>query len=136
MARICFFTTGLGGDLEVACVTCHHPNLGGGDDLSLSVGVGAVDHTRLGPGRVHAESGHPNVPRNAPSVFNMGLWDRSIFWDGRIENLDANPQDNGLGANIRTPDTAFGIADMGTAGNLSSAQAHFPVTSAAEMRTS
>lgn len=130
-----FFTTGLGGDLEVACVTCHHPNLGGGDDLSLSVGVGAVDHTVLGPGRVHEESGHPNVPRNAPSVFNMGLWNRSIFWDGRIENLDANPQDNGIGANIRTPDTAFGVADTGTAGNLSSAQAHFPVTSAAEMRT-
>lgn len=130
-----FFTTGLGGDMEVACVTCHHPNLGGGDDLSLSVGVGAVDPLMLGPGRVHEETGHPNVPRNAPTVFNMGLWDRSIFWDGRIENLDANPQDNGLGASIRTPDTAFGIQDLGTGGNLSSAQAHFPVTSAAEMRS-
>lgn len=74
-----FFTTGLGGDLEVACVTCHHPNLGGGDDLSLSVGVGAVDPLMLGPGRVHEEIGHPYVPRNAPTVFNMGLWDRSIF---------------------------------------------------------
>lgn len=135
LGRDLFFTAGLSGDMEVACVTCHHPNLGGGDDLSLSVGVGAIDPNTLGPGRVHEASGHPNVPRNAPSVFNMGLWDRSIFWDGRIENLDDNPSDNGLGANIRTPDTAFGVPDAGTAGNLSSAQAHFPVTSAAEMRT-
>ena len=130
-----FFTTGLGGNMEVACVTCHHPNLGGGDDLSLSVGVGAVDNTTFGPGRVHGESGHPNVPRNAPTVFNMGFWDRSIFWDGRIENLEQNPLNNGIGASIRTPDTDFGTEDPGTAGNLTSAQAHFPVTSSAEMRS-
>jgi cytochrome c peroxidase len=130
-----FFTTGLGGNLEVSCVTCHHPNLGGGDDLSLSVGVGAVDPLVLGPGRVHEETGRPNVPRNAPSIFNIGLWDRSMFWDGRIENMDPNPQNNGLGAIIRTPDTAFGVQDIGTGGNLTSAQAHFPVTSAQEMRT-
>ncbi|MFT5893856.1 MAG: cytochrome c peroxidase, partial [bacterium] len=130
-----FFTAGLGGNLEVACVTCHHPNLGGGDDLSLSVGVGAIDPLMLGPGRVHEETGHPNVPRNAPTVFNSGLWDRSMFWDGRVESLDVNPQNNGLGALIRTPDTAFGIQDTSTGGNLTSAQAHFPVTSAAEMRS-
>lgn len=130
-----FFTTSLGGNFEVACVTCHHPNLGGGDDLSLSIGVGAIDPTLMGPGRVHADSGHPNVPRNAPSVFNMGLWDRVMFWDGRVENLDANPADNGAGARIRTPDTAFNVADPEAGENLTVAQAHFPVTSAAEMRT-
>ncbi len=130
-----FFTTGLGGDMEVACVTCHHPNLGGGDDLSLSIGVGAVDPTVMGPGRVHAESGHPNVPRNAPTVFNMGLWDRVLFWDGRIENLEPTASDNGLGGSIRTPESAFNVAAPGAGGNLTAAQAHFPVTSAAEMRT-
>ena len=135
LGRDLFFTTGLGGNFEVACVTCHHPNLGGGDDLSLSVGVGAVDPTLMGPGRVHAESGHPNVPRNAPTVFNMGLWDRVLFWDGRVENLELAAQDNGLNAAIRTPDTAFGLADSGAGVNLTMAQAHFPVTSAAEMRT-
>jgi len=29
-----FFSKGLGGDLDSACVSCHHPMLGGGDDLS------------------------------------------------------------------------------------------------------
>ncbi len=29
-----FYTKGLGGDDDSACVTCHHPMLGGGDDLS------------------------------------------------------------------------------------------------------
>jgi len=130
-----FFTKGLGGNMEVACVTCHHPNLGGGDDLSLSVGVGAIDPLLMGPGRVHAQSGHPNVPRNAPTVFNMGLWDRSIFWDGRIENLSPMPADNGMNSVIRTPDSRFGIEDTGSGANLTMAQAHFPVTSAAEMRT-
>lgn len=130
-----FFTTGLGGNLEVACVTCHHPNLGGGDDLSLSVGVGALETTLIGPGRIHAESGHPNVPRNAPTVFNMGFWDKHIFWDGRIETISAVQENNGANADIRTPDVDFGRVDAGAGENLTVAQAHFPVTSAAEMRS-
>jgi cytochrome c peroxidase len=36
-----FFSKGLGGDFDSACVTCHHPALGGADQLSLSVGVDA-----------------------------------------------------------------------------------------------
>ena len=44
-----FFTKGLGGDNDSACVTCHHPSLGGGDDLSLSIGVGAETPDLLGP---------------------------------------------------------------------------------------
>ena len=34
-----FYTKGLGGDFDSACVTCHHPMLGGGDDLALPIGV-------------------------------------------------------------------------------------------------
>jgi hypothetical protein len=48
-----FFTQGLGGDSDSACVTCHHPALGGGDNLSLSIGVGAEIPELLGPGRHH-----------------------------------------------------------------------------------
>ena len=32
-----FFTKSLGGDFDSACVTCHHPVLGGGDDLALAI---------------------------------------------------------------------------------------------------
>jgi cytochrome c peroxidase len=43
-----FFTKSLGGDFDSACVTCHHPFLGGGDNLSLSVagtGTGTAVNT-------------------------------------------------------------------------------------------
>ncbi|NOQ63647.1 MAG: hypothetical protein GQ582_03965, partial [Methyloprofundus sp.] len=29
-----FFSKSLGGDFDSACVACHHPSLGGGDNLS------------------------------------------------------------------------------------------------------
>ena len=137
-----FFTTGLGGDNDSACVTCHHPSLGGGDNLSLSIGTGAEDAELLGPGRYHSESavggvydGGPTVPRNAPTVFNIGLWDQVLFHDGRVESLGKTVGTNGGGSSgIRTPDSAFGVADPDSGSNLVAAQARFPVTSPEEMR--
>ena len=124
-----FFSKALGGAEDAACASCHHPMLGGGDALSLPIGVDAVQPDLLGPGRTHqtdAEGfdGGPTVPRNSPTTFNMALWQQKIFWDGRIEK-----QDNG----VRTPDSAFGSADP-AALDLVSAQARFPVTSHEEMR--
>jgi len=128
-----FFNKALGGNKDTACVSCHHPLLGGGDDLSLSIGVGALNPDLLGPGRLQA-LGHPNVPRNAPTTFNMILWDSFIFWDGRIESLSKQPGKNGAVGGIRTPSTALGIADPLAGANLVAAQAKFPVTSHDEMR--
>jgi len=134
-----FFSKSLSGELDTACVSCHHPMMGGGDNLSLSIGVQAELPDLLGPGRLHASSGlhfdgGPTVPRNAPTTFNMGLWDKTIFHDGRIESLGKEPLKNGDdGAGIRTPDTTFGVADS-NAINLTQAQARFPVTSIEEMR--
>jgi cytochrome c peroxidase len=34
-----FFSKSLGGDRDSACVTCHHPLLGGGDRLALPIGT-------------------------------------------------------------------------------------------------
>lgn len=136
-----FFTKGLGGDQDSACVTCHHPNLGGGDDLSLSIGVGAVIPDLLGPGRRHSSAaalefdGGPTVPRNAPTTFNVAMWDSVLFHDGRVESLDKTPGVNGAG-NIRTPDsTDINTADPDAGQNLAVAQARFPVTSPEEMRS-
>lgn len=128
-----FFNKALGGNKDSACVSCHHPLLGGGDDLSLSVGVGALNPDLLGPGRLQA-LGHPNVPRNAPTTFNMSLWDASIFWDGRIESITKQIGKNGSVGGIRTPSTALGVADPNAGVNLVAAQAKFPVTSHDEMR--
>jgi cytochrome c peroxidase len=128
-----FFTKGLGGDFDSACVTCHHPALGGADQLSLSVGVDAVNPDLLGLGRVH-NNGLPEVPRNAPTVFNIGLWDRSLFHDSRVESLNFVAGTNGSNGSIRTPDSAFKTADTNAGKNIVTAQALFPITSAEEMR--
>lgn len=129
-----FFSKSLGGDMDSACVTCHHPVLGGGDDLVLPVGVGSVNEDLLGPGREMASGELPPVPRNAPTVFNVGLWDSSLFHDSRVESLGKEPDANGAVSQIRTPDSAFGTADENAGANLAAAQARFPVTSAEEMK--
>ena len=108
-----FFTKALGGDMDSACVTCHHPTLGGGDDLSLSIGVDGVQDDLLGPGRIHSPSGEhfdggPTVPRNAPTTFNLAMYDKSIFHDGRIESIGGTPAASGNdGQGIRKPEPHF-----------------------------
>lgn len=133
LGKLLFFSKSLGGDIDSACVTCHHPVFGGADQLSLSVGVGALNDEVLGEGREHI-GGLPLVPRNAPTVFNVALYDASLFWDSRVESLGKEAGSNGASSGIRTPDTAFGVADIGAGENLVTAQARFPVTSIEEMK--
>ena len=134
-----FFTRGLGGDEDTACVSCHHPVLGGGDDLSLSIGVGAVVQDLLGPGREHP-SGGPTVARNASTTFNSGLIDQVMFHDGRVESIGKTVNLNGNdGLGIITPDSEKDvndnfIADPDAGDNLPAAQSRFPVTSPEQMR--
>ncbi len=130
-----FFSKSLGGNLDSACVSCHHPALGGGDRLALSIGVDAVDPDLLGPGRQLRE-GAPTVPRNAPTTFNAGLWDLGMFLDSRVESLAPQPRSNGSAGAIRTPDSALGIADSDAGPNLPAAQSRFPVVAEVEMRGS
>jgi len=125
LGRKLFFSKSLGGDHDSACVSCHHPTLGGGDALALSIGVGANDPDLLGPGRSHPD-GDLNVPRNAPTTFNIALWEKGLFWDSRVERLD----DDG----IRTPDSDYGASDSDAGDSMSAAQSRFPVTSPEEMR--
>ena len=135
-----FYSKSLGGDRDSACVTCHHPMLGGGDNLALPIGVGAELPDLLGAGRFHdanspAFDGGPTVPRNAPTTFNMAGWDQVIFHDGRIESMGKTVGKNGSdGLGIRTPDSSFGIADPKAGSTLTQAQARFPLTSNEEMK--
>ena len=135
-----FFSKSLGGDRDSACVTCHHPTLGGGDNLSLPVGVGAERPNLLGEGRRHADNaahndGGPPVPRNAPTTFNLAGWDNVLFHDGRVESLGKTIGANGDDAQgIRTPDSALGSVDSQASTNLAAAQSRFPVTSPEEMK--
>jgi cytochrome c peroxidase len=135
-----FFSKSLSGDRDVACVTCHHPVFGGGDNLSLPVGVGSQHPNLLGKGRTHSHAaihydGGPTVPRNAPTTFNIAAWDKVLFHDGRIESLGKTANaggDDGLG--IRTPVVAFNVADPMAGANLTIAQTRFPLVAAGEMR--
>ncbi len=134
LGKLLFFSKSLGGGFDAACASCHHPSLGGGDDLSLPVGVAAIKPNLLGKGRQHV-SGVPLVPRNSPTIFNIGLLDSGLFMDSRVESLSKAPGENGEASGIRTPDTSFGVADTDAGVNLVAAQAKFPVTSVDEMKT-
>ena len=142
-----FFTKGLGGQMDTACASCHHPMLAGGDNLSLAIGVDATDSDLLGTGRAHI-SGSPIVPRNAQTTFNVGIYDQVLFHDGRVESLNKltgfngadNPDDSVADLGISTPDTGLDpdtnvfIADPDAGANLPTAQARFPVTIIEKMR--
>ena len=126
-----FFSRSLSLGRDVACASCHHPLLGGADAMSLSIGIGATDPELVGPGREfnwrgmqgadpHSQPG-PNIPRNSPTLFNVGHYKRVLFHDGRIERMRRGE--------FRTPESR---RDAGS--DLLSVQARFPLTSEAEMR--
>lgn len=111
----------LSGNKDVACVTCHHPLLGTGDGLSLSIGTGGLG---LAPERVFVSGRQVLVPRNAPPVFNLGLVGMdTMFWDGRIQKTTSSEFLNPAGNNLPS-----GLE------NAVAVQAMFPVTSRDEMR--
>lgn len=120
-----FFSKTLSGNLDVACATCHHPLLGGGDNLSLSIGVNALDTDILGHKRSLQGKLTPGVPRNAPTTFNIGLWQQFMFHDGRVQQTPTG---------IHTPDIPYPQPDPLAGADLVQAQARFPVTSNHEMR--
>ena len=113
LGRLLFWDPILSGHRDVACATCHHPDLAYADGRELSLGVGA---TGLGPGRADRSDGSiPVVRRNAPTILNVlfnGADDRRggrgrrravfdgtpasvnqtaapMFWDSRVRSLEA-----------------------------------------------
>ncbi len=124
LGQLLFYDPILSGNRNVSCATCHHPDLGTSDGVSLAIGDGGIG---LGPKRVIDKENPPEqrIPRNAPGLWNLGATEFTRFFhDGRLELDPSRP--NG----IRTP---LG-ADM-TAGFASplAAQAMFPVLSGDEM---
>lgn len=132
LGKLLFFSKSLSAGLDVACASCHHPALGGGDGLALSIGTGASNPDLVGPGRRRGDA-QILVGRNANTFFNTVLYDRGLFWDSRVESLNGAAGANGAAAGIRTPDSALGAADPKAGPNLLAAQARFPVVGPAEM---
>ena len=121
-----FYSKSLGGDKTTACASCHHPMLGGGDNLSLSIGVDAEHPEVLGIARKKPGLKDPKVPRNAPTTFNIAFWKKVLFHDARIERIGKY--------DITTPDMPYPKADPLAGETLVQAQARFPITSVDEMR--
>lgn len=119
-----FYDPILSGNREVACATCHHPEFGSSDGVSLGLGDGG---TGLGPARRADPANMPEqrIPRNSPALWNLGAREFTVmFHDGRIEVDPTRP------SGLRTPleaDMEAGFA------SLLSAQNMFPVLSPDEM---
>lgn len=89
LGRQLFFDPILSGNNNIACATCHHPSLGTGDAMSLSIGEGG---SGLGREREVVNSNAPKqrIPRNAPALFNLGAHEFTVmFHDGRTQ-VDRN----------------------------------------------
>jgi cytochrome c peroxidase len=89
LGQLLFYDKILSGNRNIACATCHHPEFGTGDGLSLGIGEGGKG---LGPGRL-AGTGDSRIkkriPRNAPGLWNLGAKDlHTLFHDGRISIAD------------------------------------------------
>jgi len=125
LGQLLFYDPVLSGNRNIACSTCHHPDFGTSDGLSLGIGEGG---NGLGPQRT-AGSGDSRVkkriPRNAPGLFNLGFrgWD-VLFHDGRLSTSDF--YDSGFDS----PALEFLPTDLR---NIVAAQALFPITSEFEM---
>lgn len=70
LGHMLYFDERLSADNTVSCATCHHPDKGWSDNLSVSTGIKGQQGTR-----------------NAPTVINS-TYMLSQFWDGRAKNLE------------------------------------------------
>ena len=98
LGRLLFWDPILSGRKDVACATCHHPDLGYADNIDVSIGVNGVG---LGGGRRFEEPNTvPFVKRNSQTILNVafngldqaGHYDpvaAPMFWDLRVSGLEA-----------------------------------------------
>lgn len=124
LGQLLFYDPILSGNMNISCATCHHPNFGTSDGLSLGIGEGGIG---LGPQRVLDQNNLPEqrIPRNSPGLWNLGATEfKTFFHDGRLE-VDQT-QLNG----IRTP---LGMHMRPGFKSALAAQTMFPVLSADEM---
>lgn len=119
LGQLLFFDKELSGNRDIACATCHHPQLATGDARSLPIGTKGEG---LGAARQIA-AGRDFVPRNSPEIFHRGHEEiDTMFWDSRVaqhEDRFESPAKEELPNGLD---------------NVLAVQAMFPVTSRAEMR--
>lgn len=95
LGQLLFYDKILSGNRNISCGTCHHPDFGTSDGLSLGIGEGGQG---LGPDRT-AGTGpdriKKRIPRNSPALWNLGAREiHTMFHDGRLSSADT--YDNGF----------------------------------------
>lgn len=125
LGQLLFYDRILSGNRNIACSTCHHPDLGTADGLSLGIGEGGEG---LGPQRTAGTRENrirKRIPRNAPGLWNLGAKDlHTIFHDGRLSVADT--YENGF----NSPAEEWLPEGLD---NLLAAQAIFPLVAQFEM---
>jgi cytochrome c peroxidase len=131
LGQALLFDKELSGNRDVSCATCHEPALTVGDGQSLSIGTGG---TGAAPSRLLGKADQ-FVPRNSPTLVNVGLGGQYIFWDGRVSRAGfvgpVGPPFPAPGQRFDTPAGAQLPQDID---ELLAAQAMFPVANRTEMR--
>ncbi|MDA7427958.1 methylamine utilization protein MauG [Primorskyibacter aestuariivivens] len=125
LGQLLFYDKLLSGNRNISCATCHHPEFGTSDGLSLGVGEGGVG---IGPTRrIRQDANRPlkRVPRNAPALFNLGHKSVSVmFHDGRVTDADS------YGVGFNTPVEEWLPPGLQS---VLAAQSLIPLTSKVEM---
>ncbi|MGJ8615474.1 MAG: cytochrome-c peroxidase [Sulfitobacter sp.] len=90
LGQLLFYDRILSGNKNIACSTCHHPDLGTGDGLSLGIGEGGAGLGALRTAGIGDDQIKKRIPRNAPGLWNLGAKDINVmFHDGRLSISDA-----------------------------------------------
>ncbi len=71
LGKLLFFDTRLSVDKSMSCASCHKPELGFTDGLTLARGLN-----------------NKTLKRHTPHLYNLA-WNRTFFWDGRVTSLEA-----------------------------------------------
>ena len=80
LGKLLYFDSILSGKNDMACATCHHPDMGFSDARDQSMGFGGEG---LGRQRVNGAV----IKRSAPTIWNAAFNHRQ-FWDGRAADLE------------------------------------------------
>ncbi len=125
LGQLLFYDPILSGNRNISCGTCHSPDHGTSDGLSLGIGEGGKG---VGPERtagVGDDRIKKRIPRNASALWNLGARDIDVlFHDGRLSFSDA------YGNGFNSPAEEWLPKGLST---ILAAQALFPLTAQFEM---
>ncbi|MGB0746194.1 MAG: cytochrome-c peroxidase [Alphaproteobacteria bacterium] len=125
IGQLLFFDPILSGNRNISCATCHNPDHGTTDGLSLGIGEGGMGVSINRTPGTGADRIKKRIPRNAPALWNLGAIEiRQMFHDGRVTHSADYDNDFATPAQEWLPEGLSGLLAV---------QALFPMTAQFEM---